>query len=303
MDRGGHEDGGEVSDGGVVDTADTRSDVVRVLDELRSDGPGRFIADPILERDRTVVEGAQLLAQAIVAAGREHPDRRPVSAHMEFLRAADGTLPIEFGLEALSDGRTFSGLRVDVRQGERLCASGNLLLDVTAPDVIRHHVGAPTVARPSDCEVVELGLGGQEVRVADGAFSGDPDAPAGPPEIDAWVRVVDAPDDPSLHAGLLTQFCGQLSIAAALRPHPGVGQDQAHRSLSTAVNAISLSIHAPVRAERWLLYRHLSTFAGDGMTHSECRVHDGSGALVASFSVDAMVRAPASVGADPRRSF
>jgi hypothetical protein len=39
-----------------------------------------------------------------------------------------------------------------------------------------------------------------------------------------------------------------------------------------------------------MLYRHLSTFAGDGMTHAECRVHDEAGGLLASFSVDAMVR-------------
>jgi acyl-CoA thioesterase II len=46
-----------------------------------------------------------------------------------------------------------------------------------------------------------------------------------------------------------------------------------------------------VRADRWMLYRHHSTFAGDGMTHAECRVHDVAGALLASFTVDAMVRA------------
>jgi hypothetical protein len=39
-----------------------------------------------------------------------------------------------------------------------------------------------------------------------------------------------------------------------------------------------------------MLYRHRSTFAGDGMTHSECRVHDLAGGLLASFTVDAMVR-------------
>jgi acyl-CoA thioesterase II len=81
-----------------------------------------------------------------------------------------------------------------------------------------------------------------------------------------------------------------MSIAAALRPHEGIGQDAAHRTLSTAINAIALSVHGDVRADRWMLYRHLSTFAGDGMTHSECRVHDEAGGLLASFSVDAMVR-------------
>ena len=39
-----------------------------------------------------------------------------------------------------------------------------------------------------------------------------------------------------------------------------------------------------------MLYRHQSTFAGDGMTHSECRVYRDDGALLASFAVDGMVR-------------
>jgi hypothetical protein len=39
-----------------------------------------------------------------------------------------------------------------------------------------------------------------------------------------------------------------------------------------------------------MLFHHRATFAGDGMTHSECRVHDEAGALLASFTVDAMVR-------------
>jgi acyl-CoA thioesterase len=39
-----------------------------------------------------------------------------------------------------------------------------------------------------------------------------------------------------------------------------------------------------------MLYHHLSTFAGDGMTHAECRVFTESGDLLASFSVEAMVR-------------
>jgi acyl-CoA thioesterase len=76
-----------------------------------------------------------------------------------------------------------------------------------------------------------------------------------------------------------------------LRPHDGIGQDQAHRTLSTAINAISISFHAEVAADRWMLYRHLSTFAGDGMTHSSCAVYDEDGVLLASFTVDAMVRA------------
>jgi acyl-CoA thioesterase len=120
--------------------------------------------------------------------------------------------------------------------------------------------------------------------------------------IDAWVKFRDVPHDPALHAALLAQFTGHASIASALRPHAGIGQNQAHRTLSTAINAIHIAFHADVRADRWMLYRHHSTFAGDGMTHSECRVHDEQGTLLASFSVDAMVRRFASERATDART-
>jgi acyl-CoA thioesterase len=81
-----------------------------------------------------------------------------------------------------------------------------------------------------------------------------------------------------------------MSIATALRPHEGVGQAEAHRTLSTGINAIHLSLHSAVRADEWMLYHHHSTFAGDGMTHAECRVYNEHGSLLASFTVDAMVR-------------
>ena len=135
-----------------------------------------------------------------------------------------------------------------------------------------------------------MSVTGREVRFVDAAYTGDPNAPIGPPVIDAWVRFRALPEDPPLHAALLAQFTGHVSIAAALRPHAGVGQSQAHRTLSTAINAIQLSFHADVRADGWMLYRHHSTFAGDGMTHSECRVYTEQGTHLASFTVDAMVR-------------
>jgi acyl-CoA thioesterase len=126
--------------------------------------------------------------------------------------------------------------------------------------------------------------------VVDGGYSNDPDEPTGPPTVDAWVRFRQVPDDPALHAGLLAQFTGHMSIAAALRPHQGVSQDQAHRTLSMAINSINLSLYGPAKVDDWLLYHHHSTFAGGGTTHAENRVYDLSGALVASFTVDAMVR-------------
>ena len=209
---------------------------------------------------------------------------------MLFLRGADAGKPLHFELEELSAGRTFTGLAVRVLQEGQCCAAGTLLLDTTAPAVVRHAADAPDVPGPYECPPNDMGVTGRDLRVVDGAYTNDPDAPVGPPVLDCWVRFRDVPDDPVLHAGLLVQFMGHMPIAAALRPHAGIGQAQAHRTLSTGINAINLSLHGPVHADEWMLYHHLSTFAGDGMTHAECRVHTGGGELLASFTVDAMVR-------------
>jgi acyl-CoA thioesterase/uncharacterized protein (DUF427 family) len=279
------------------------SELIEVLD-VRPAGDGGYVGISRPDHRRPVVEGSQILGQAIVAAGRHAPGRRVVSSHMAFLRAADARSPIQLRLDELNAGRTFTCLSVHASQGDRLCASGILLLDVTAEDVIRHSAPAPEVAGPYDSEAYDMSVTGRDVRVVDGAYTNDPGAPVGPPVIDAWVRFRDVPDDPALNAGLLAQFTGHMSIAAGLRPHAGIGQLQSHRTLSTAINAIALSVHGPIRADRWMLYHHESTFAGDGMTHSACRVHDDDGRMLASFGVDAMVRkfAASSGAVDERTS-
>jgi acyl-CoA thioesterase II len=260
---------------------------------VRRDTGGTYVSvtrDNAKNPHRGVVEGSQMLAQSIVAAGRHAPGRRIVSASLVFMRAASTSEPLRLELEELSGGRNFSTLVPRIRQGERLCASGIMLLDATAADVIRHRAPAPETPGPDASEPYDMAVTGRDVRFVDAAYTGDPDAPVGPPVIDAWVRYREVPDDPYLHAALLAHFTGHVSIAAAMRPHAGIGQSQAHRMLSTAINAINISFHANVRADCWMRYHHHSTFAGDGMTHSECRVYDLEGDLLASFTVDAMVR-------------
>jgi acyl-CoA thioesterase len=256
------------------------ADLLDVLDR------GAVVPDP----RRPVVEASQLLGQAVVAAMREAPGRRVVSAHLVALRVADANEAIQLALEPLSGGRTFSAFRADMAQGERRCATATLLLGVRGSDVVRHTERAGGVPGPYDAVPHDMGVTGRDLRVVDAAYTDDPDAPVGPPSIDAWVRFREVPDDPALHAGLLAQFTGHMSIAAAFRPHAGVGQREAHRTISTAINGIALSFHAEPRMDRWVLYRHLATVVRDGMAHAECRVHDEAGDLLASFSVDAMIR-------------
>ena len=278
------------------------ADLIALLD-VQPDGEGSWIGMARSGHGRSVVEGSQMLGQAIVAAGRHAPGRRVVSASMVFVRAADTDRPVRLHLDELSAGRTFVALGVRVEQEDVICANGWLLLDVTAPDVVRHGAAAPDVAGPTRANHSTCLWSAAMSTSSTAAYTDDSDAPVGPPVIDAWVRYRDVPDDPVLHAAVLAQFTGHMSIAAALRParrdRSGAGPphavdgDQRHHAL----------VPPEVRADRWMLYHHLSTFAGDGMTHSECRVHDEVGELLASFTVDAMVRTfGAGTAVDERRS-
>ncbi len=287
IDRGAGDDERDVTVKGFPTWGDA-SHLIDIL-AVRHDGDA-FVSVARDDGRRPVVEGSQMLGQTIVAAGRHAPDRRVVSAGMVFMRPADARRALRFELEELSAGRQFSMLVAKVVQNGRCCAAGTLLLGVPSEDVIRHAAEPPVVPGPYECPPFDMGVTGRDLRVVDGGYTNASGAPAGPPSIDAWVRFRSVPDDPALHAGLLAQFSGHMSIAAALRPHEGIGQDQAHRTLSMGINAINLSLHRAVRADRWMLYHHLSTFAGDGMTHSECRVHDEDGELLASFTVEAMIR-------------
>lgn len=275
------------------------TDLIAVLD-VQPDGDRRFTGAVHADERRPVVEGSQMLGQSILAASRLVPGRRAVHTSMVFTRVADARVPYAIELDEVATGRTFAAFSTRAVQGARVCASGTVLLDATADDVVTHADPPPSIGGPDDAVPYDMGVTGRDLRIVDDAYTGDPAAPVGPPELSAWVRFREVPDDPPIHAALLAQFTGHLSIAAALRPHAGIGQDQAHDSLSTAINAISLSIHADVRADRWMLYHHRSTVAAGGMTHAECRVFDEKGTPLASFTVDAMVRGfadPTHVGA------
>ncbi len=265
------------------------NDLWTLLD-VQANVDGHYVGHAHHDEQRPVIEGSHLLAQTLVAAARHTPGRRVVSASMVFARVATTREPVLIDLDEVTNGRTFTVFAPRITQAGKKCVVGTLLLNVTSPDVIRHEVPKPTVPGPNEWAPLDLSLSGREIRIVDDAYTLRSDAPAGPPQLDAWLRFEEAPDDPALNVALLTHIMGFMPLAAALRPHEGIGLDQAHHTISTGVNAISLTIHSDVRVDEWMLYQHHSTFAGDGMTHSECRVHNEAGRLLASFTVDAMVR-------------
>ena len=131
---------------------------------------------------------------------------------------------------------------------------------------------------------------GRDLRVVDGAYSPDPDR-VGPPEIYTWVRFRDAPTEPYLHDALLAQSTTHWTIAAAMLPHKGFGEADAHVTLSTGIMSVSIAFHDERRRHRVAAVRQpRPLYAGRGLAQGEGHVFTQDGRLVARYSVQAMIR-------------
>jgi acyl-CoA thioesterase-2 len=238
---------------------------------------------------RVVVEGGQLLGAAIVAASKSRPDQRVISAHMAFVKSSSFDEPLLLTLDARHRGSTLSLFDVKIEQTGVLRASGLVMTDAGSADLIRHVTPMPEVPAPAECPRCDFGVLGREIRVVDGAYSLR-DGPIGPPELYVWTRFTSAPTSIALHQALLAQPTTHYSIGAAMRPHEGISESEAHRTISTGPIDVTITFHDDVDVSDWLLTETRAIWAGRGCIQSQIRVFTEDGRLVASKSVQAIVR-------------
>lgn len=274
------------------------SDLIRLVSPEQT-GTGVFRAPGYHVRDRNVLEGGQLLGQGIVAASRSVPDQRVTWASATFARPAGFDHPVDLSVEELRRGRTFSTVAIRSEQGGKLVSPALVLMDAGAADTIRGVDAMPDVAVPDDAERYETGVVGREVRIVDGAYSPDPDR-TGPPEIHAWVRLRENPAELAVRQAVVAQSTTHWTVAAAMLPHPGVGEAQAHLSLSTGPVALSMSFHDDAPLDEWFLYSTRAIWSGAGLAQGDGRVWAADGRLIAAFTLQAMLRGllPGAAGRD-----
>lgn len=266
-----------------MSTGTATADILAAYD-LEEVGPNRY-RGPNARSTHGVVFGGQLLGQALLAAGAGHPDLAVKTLHAVFARAASFDAPIDIEVEPVHGGRTFASATVTLRQGDRTCVRAQVLLSADEPDCIRHAVDAPGHRPPGDDDREPA----WQVQIVDDVDISDP-ALTGPPELDVWTRFVGAPEDPALNQALLAFATDGFLIGTAMRPHEGVGQAQAHVTLSTGVISHTITFHEPVDAGAWNLMVQRSPYAGRGRSYGSADVFSAGGRLVASFVQDAMIR-------------
>jgi len=280
-------------EGMSTDADQTQWSVTGLLElfDARPDGAGRFTADTGLAGadERQVVEGTQVLAQAIVAAAKRFPEKSVRSAHAVFTRAVTVGAPVELELDVVHEGRSTAAAVISANQNGRRCVSATILADVPSPDVIRHHIPRPEVVAPADANVSQMPMLGRELRLVDVVDVNSPDE-VGPPELYAWLHYDPIPTRDDLAKALVAYFTGHLGISTTMRAHAGIGTSQSHLTVTTAPMTVMVSFHEPIRWDGWLLYSHESTQVGAGMSYVRGHVHTEEGELLASFVQEALIR-------------
>ncbi|HET7902701.1 MAG TPA: acyl-CoA thioesterase II [Candidatus Nanopelagicales bacterium] len=258
-------------------------ELARVGDVLRGAAP-----DTDLQR----VFGGQVLGQALMAAGSDVPEgRAPHSLHGYFLRPGDPSTPIDYAVEVLRDGRSFSTRSVVARQHERVIFQCTASFHVDERSGIEHQDPMPDVPWPDDLPsfLHRPGAGDRAIRGEWDALDIRYDDSAGD-AVRGWLRTAGPlPDVPLLHAAVLA-YASDLTLMAAIVARHGI------RFGDPGVVSASLDhamwFHRPVRVDDWLLHDEESPSASGGRGVGRGRIFSRDGRLVATTVQEGLIRVP-----------
>jgi acyl-CoA thioesterase len=237
-----------------------------------------------------VVFGGQLLAQSIMAGLSGQEGKAVKTIHTVFARGASHDAPLDIGVERMHAGRSVASSTVTISQGDQICTRSLILLSALEDDIIRHADPRRSDSSPDDVAGHVRGEEAWEIGIVGNVDISDPEL-VGPPELDVWVRFAGAPDDAATDQALVSYSTDGFLIGTAMRPHQGVGQAQAHQTLSTGVLSHTLTFHERCPAADWHLLEQRATYAGHGRSYGHGNIFRADGLLAASFVQDAMIRA------------
>lgn len=241
--------------------------------------------------------GGQLLAQALMAAGRTvDGSRSPHSLHAYFLRPGDPEGELTLRVERVRDGRSASVRQVRVEQHGRAITLATLSFATLGNGPVHQthlppHAGPASVPEMKDAALAWGGLSAIwrpfeafEIRLAPMLVRPD-EVPLASAGDTVWQRGRgNVPDDPLLHYALLT-FTSDLTLLAAGKVPYGVRVGEGD-SDDMSLNATSLDhalwFHRRPRMNNWVrVEQHSSVGAfGRALMHSE--TFDEDGLMIAS---------------------
>ncbi len=257
------------------------------------------------QETRQRVFGGQVLAQALIAAGRTvEPDRFVHSFHSYFLRPGDPTTPILYSVDRSRDGKSFTTRRVVAIQHGRQIFHMQASFQVAELGLEYQHE-MPDVIPPDQADNWIEKLSPYAEKYPEKLFwlkrdqalefaYGSPISPeSGEPQDDrwyAWCRTTGTlPDSPILHSAIAAYAADMVMLETAQRPL-GIGWLDSDLFLATIDHA--MWFHRPLRADQWLLFDLMSPSASGARGFAISRLFSQSGSLVASMAQEGLMRPP-----------
>lgn len=267
---------------------------LEAVDADRFRGHSHFMGSPN-------VFGGQVLGQALHAAAHtlpyQLPQRRVHSLHALFILAGNHRLPIEYEVERVRDGGSFSTRRVVASQeGRRIFVlSASFQQEETG---LSHQKEAPPAADPESLpSSVEgwknRGKGGRPFQPVPVDFrathAGDIyDSHSGQPSKQVWVRApMHLPDQRLTHETLFAYVSDYGLLWTALQPH-GIRMGDPRLQIASLDHTIWF--HRPFRMDEWLLFAMESPNASGGRGLSIAHVYNQRGELVATMAQEGLIR-------------
>jgi acyl-CoA thioesterase-2 len=266
------------------------ADQFRALLEFREGYAGRIVL-PVHDPDAARVFGGQMLAQLIAAAAPADSGKTVKSLHVLFPREARPKLPLYLDLETLHDGRSLGSRRAVVSQNQhRVVATASILLN-RADDGFDYQLEATSAEDPADAKPEPLAVVPGEARMISQAGLGDNEA--GAAELGFWMRCEDLPAQ-----SVVAYVSDWPVIGTLLKAVPGVSERDAHKSLQTGVVSHSIWFHQPFEVSEWVRVEVRGQRLAGGRGFGTGSVYTRSGALVASFAQESVIR-KAETGSTP----
>ena len=223
------------------------------------------------------------------------------SMHGYFLRPGDSSEPIEFSVERLRDGNSFSARRTHALQ--RGVPILSMIASFQTPaDGLDHQDPMPAGARRRAADADGRPAASRSTVRSPGPGRAPGRSTSGTSSLrstscrtriryahqSVWMKTYGTlPDDPLLHAAVLAYASDYSILESALRAH---GLAWSEPRLRPASLDHAMWFHRPVRADEWILYATESPSAHGGRGLGIGRMFTADGVHVATVGQEGMIR-------------
>jgi acyl-CoA thioesterase-2 len=255
------------------------------------------------DENRQRVFGGQVAGQALVAAARtvDDPGRMVHSLHAYFLRLGDPTLPILYEVDRIRDGQSFTTRRVVAIQHGKAIFNLQASFHRPEPGLDHQDTMDAGLADPLDLPAFSarmepyramLGEWLDRPRPIDTRYVDPmPGERRGPQQAEqrVWLRADGTlPDDPVLHACVVTYASDMTLLDSTLLPHGISGWTEDRLQMASLDHA--MWFHRPFRADEWLLYDQFSPSTYDARGLAMGHIFTTDGRLAVTVVQEGLIR-------------